>query len=710
MQKLNNLNFLTNAALEPKQRLREVWWLKSDFDAPIWLVSLDHKTPDSIDWGIQLDDDSLLTDAKNEKLLTSLKYFLAASTENLTRKIHRTRNSIATQRADFNSAIHVIDSILINSKNFGLARYGLAAINVNNLKQLLSDFASSNLISESIYKFTQKASEFCLKLMSETPSHKIENLLRTIPALSHISESILDESTFDCPSHTIPSIRAALLHHGFYKDCYASGRTVNTAKLAKEIYSNTLRKKVGKARIHILSFYPEEPKYRREMPAAPVRSSGGDGVTQNTYNAYRQKLFSLRILHALGLDAPPQEDLLAIEEFSIEVVPTQRYRLVPSGIIFEQLKNSIEFHFKYGRTILDGYMKLARHCVTTETRMDKLTNKEVQHIIGPELTSLGVTKLGLACRNLSATDGTGNVSRKQEKNSFYKNLRANKGLIELVSVYVGCVQFVVGVLMARRSVELIDLPTRKCLDRTKQWLIIDIAKTSMGLWGIRDKQARPIDPLGVQMIRELQRMQRYFKKIGFINEYGTLFDSPSHLSGMFSCPASVFSFTRNLDFLFDYFQVPTNKDGERYYIRQHQLRRFFALMFFHFYDGVRINGLRWHLGHADLTHLWHYITQVVDGESLRGAEAQFVVEKIMKGREKNFHDLQDFFKEHYGITDVTVIDDELAHRYIQTQIKKGNITVAPDYFTDECGTRMEIIVTFYSNSNPRKHQTKLHEL
>jgi hypothetical protein len=692
MQNQNSLSFLTQAARDPKEILRKVWWLLSDFDAPVWSVSLKHKTPDTIDWGVTLDDQSLLTDEKNKKLLTSLKYYLAASTENFARKTNRANNSAASQRQNFNAAIHVIDSILMNAQQFELARYGLAGMNENNLKQLLSDYAASNSIAESVYKFPTKASEFCLQLTLDTPNDIIENILQTNPSLLDISESILEESKFEFPTNLIPSIRAAMLHHGYYIGHNAAGYTVNTARIAEKIYPNTLRKQVIKSRIHILSFYPEEPAYRRELPAVPVRSTASDGITLGVYSKFRQKLCSLGILHALHLDAPPHADLLAIEQFTVDLVPVQRYRLVPSEVIFQQLKNCIEFHFKYGRLILDGYCKLARHCVLSGLNMDVLPIKQFQNIIGPELTSIGVNQLGLACRNRSGIDGTGKRARKLKKMSFYTNLRSNKGLLELISVYIGCVQFVVGVLMARRSVELIELPALKCLDKTMEWLIIDLAKTSQGLWGLRDKQARPIDKLGVQMIRELQRVQRYLKKIGFIDQYTTLFASPNHLNGMIIPPASIFSFSRNLDLLCDYFETSTNKAGQRYYIRQHQLRRFFALMFFHFFDGARINGLRWHLGHADIAHVWHYISQVVDGESLRGAKAQYVVEKIMRGKQKNYTELAKFFEEYYGITDFTLIDDVQADKYIQDLLKNGNITVEPKVLIDEKGSKMEVIV------------------
>ncbi|MNF94386.1 hypothetical protein D3C84_770960 [compost metagenome] len=246
--------------------------------------------------------------------------------------------------------------------------------------------------------------------------------------------------------------------------------------------------------------------------------------------------------------------------------------------------------------------------------------------------------------------------------------------------------------MARRLAELVELPLNGCLDKTLEWLIIDLAKTSRGLWGARDRQARPIDKLGVKMIRELQRVQRYLKKIGFIQEYSSLFSTPEQLGGMRLPIATSFTYLRNLDYTFDYFETPTDSEGRRYYIRQHQLRRFFALLFFHFFDGGRINGIRWHLGHADVAHVWNYITEVMDGATLRGAKSQYVIEKIMRGKENAYQDLATFLEDKYGIPDFMILDENEADAYIQDEMCKGNVSIEPEFFPDELGTQMKIVV------------------
>ena len=108
-----------------------------------------------------------------------------------------------------------------------------------------------------------------------------------------------------------------------------------------------------------------------------------------------------------------------------------------------------------------------------------------------------------------------------------------------------------------------------------------------------------------------------------------LFATPSIRGDVgFSQPTS-YSYNRNLDFLCDYIQTPINKKGERYYIRQHQLRRFFAMLFFHSASFGGLETLQWMLGHTDIEHLWNYITETLDGTVLRGAKAQFVAQSLV---------------------------------------------------------------------------------
>lgn len=690
MSKKGALSFLAELARDPAEKLRQVWWLLTEFEAPVWSVSIGYKTARTVDWRVELEDGSLLTEPKNSELLKGFKYFLAASTESSNTRSRRVRAAISTQQMDFTGALRVIDKLLVNSHTYELGKHGLEGVTENHLIHILETYASTNSAADSIYEFTDRATEYCLNLARDTPAHIIEETIDQHPGISEVSVSVLELSKYGFQIEQIPSIRAALYYHGFYHGNKAGGYHAGTSALARAIYPNTLNKRIGRARIHILSFFPGEPAYRRELESVAVRSSTPERVTVGRYTKFRAALFSLGMLRGLGIAAPPQSALSSIEYYHVETRQIQRFRLVPFDVIMNQLTKAIEFHFLHGRNILNSYCRLARYCIKENVSLDQLTNQQVINIIDPALLEMGVRQLGLISLNERFYGSL--IPQKGEKKDFYDRLRSNHGILELLAVYIGCVEFIVGLLMARRLTELTELPLLGCLDKTLEWLIFDVAKSSKGLWGARDKQARPIDKLGSRMIRELQRFQRYLKKIGYIEEYGQLFSTPDLRGKMKLSAVSTFTYLRNLDLAFDYFESPTNSIGQRYYIRQHQLRRFFALLFFYFFDGQRINGIRWHLGQADAAHVWHYITEVVDGVSLRGAKSQYILERMLKDKDKAYRNLADYIEQTYGINDVMLADDDEVDIYIQEQMALGNITIEPEFFKDEQGMQMKIIV------------------
>jgi hypothetical protein len=147
--------------------------------------------------------------------------------------------------------------------------------------------------------------------------------------------------------------------------------------------------------------------------------------------------------------------------------------------------------------------------------------------------------------------------------------------------------------------------------------------------GLRSTQARPIEPIGASMIAEIERFQRILNRIGFGNRVSTLFSPPSGHGTNNRINADTFAFNKHLDEFCDYFEIPLNSDGKRYYIRQHQLRRFFALLFFHSNSFGSLETLQWMLGHTDLRHVWHYITESMEGEVLRGVNAGLKVTHLL---------------------------------------------------------------------------------
>lgn len=681
------LDFLQHLNADLKTLLKSAEWLRSNFDDHQWIVSFDKELV-TIDWRINIEN-SLLTAEENQELLEGLKYFLLCAVDDNGNSL---RSSIRKQRRSFSEALTIIDYLVINSEHLELRTAGLGGLTYNNLTALLYQFGTHSQSSESIYSYSLLATNHILSITAATPAWAIAGVILEFPSIKEIQEDDITGNDLNVNPEIIPTIRAALYHHGYYSGSPGQGFHLNGKRLSEDIYANTIAGTRIKPRLHWLSFFPYEKAYLREFESVPVRYPGDGKVSEACYNSFRATLSRLEMLHALELPAPPLAELAMLKQFEITLAPDKRFRSVPSPIVLNQFKNCVEFHFKHGRKIIDGFCRLAAHCKSTGKSMHQLSAKEVQTIIGPKLVKLGVKQLGLASKRLNAS------RYKPAKEIYYTKLRGNEGLIELVQIYIGCAQFVLGTLMARRYYELTALPLITCLDKTKEWLIFELEKTSKGLFGIRDTQGRPIDPLPVAMIRLLVRMQRLLKRFGFIEQYKRLFSTPSTIGYRGLIDASVESWNRNYNIISDYFQTPLDKLGRRYYIRQHQLRKFFALMFFHTHGLGGNNAIRWMLGHKDIEQIYRYIRDNVDGASLRGAMSQVVLEEMSQGRIEGYEELADLLKAHFGTSSFNLYDEEEADLYLQSKLDEGEVEIEPVFLSNEHGEKVKIIVRVFNKT------------
>ncbi|MBF4310839.1 integrase, partial [Vibrio anguillarum] len=179
------------------------------------------------------------------------------------------------------------------------------------------------------------------------------------------------------------------------------------------------------------------------------------------------------------------------------------------------------------------------------------------------------------------------------------------------------------------------------------------------------------------------------------------------------------TYNAHFDALCDYVETDLvqydNGEYRRNYVRQHQLRRFFAMTFFWSkgFDGM--DALRWMLGHSDMEHLYHYISESETGAVLNGAKASVIVRGVVDSTSElakleGIEEVRKIIAEHLtgdSSTPITIeslseaaedYDDEsyltVPHisqlqkeQDIETEViqllEEGRITLEPEFFTIE---------------------------
>jgi len=684
------LDFLEPFLIPLEESYRAAIWLLNDFDAEVWRYDFGYGEPFELDWRVPLADGTLLTDKVNAQLLVCLKYFLTACTRNSHGYQEETNNLKGQQRMSFIRACQIIDLLLINSKRYELITHGLAGLTEGNLIEILERIGSHPSTAESIYNWTVSLRTYCLNVLKEYSHSEITAVLDKIPEIQVITNEQTDDDELDLPTDIVPAIRACLYLKGYYRSHKDYGNAPNTVRLSEEIYTNCLwGKNQSKPTPAILAFNTDKSLFTREHPGVSVRTGLREKLRDQTYVAYRLTLYKIGILHEIGLPAPPLEALQAAEAFMPDLSTKGRFRTLPSQMVFKALEQGIDLYFDHGEKIINAFCRVALACRKRKISPSTLTNAQLQEIVGAEMREFGIKQYSLSIRSTANGDFQGNVKGTREE--YYPQLRNNAGLVETLCVYVGAVQLTVGLLMARRVSEIVELQADKCLDDSEQWLIFKAAKSTRHLFGIRQTQARPIEPVAVDMIKSLIRMQKILKRIGYISDFKKLFSTPNMTGAAALTESSSTSFNRNLDLFCDYFETPTNQAGERYYIRQHQLRRFFAMLFFYGSSFGRLDTLQWMLGHTDPAHVWNYITETLDGAVLAGVGAQFVAEQIHFEGTEDYADLAGLISERFGVHDFGLIDTALLEDHILDLMNEGLVEIEPEFLPDHTGKTFKVV-------------------
>jgi hypothetical protein len=635
------LSFLNEVLAPKKDKYLNAQFLKNHFDENFWIVKLDDKTDYIIDFKISLADGSMLTDSNNKKTLKTLKYWIIENVYKGDAHLN-TKHTIARR---INSVLTIFDCLNIFDVQKLIPKTGFNFINSNNFKYILDQLAEDSDKFENIYGISSRLYKVFKKISKNNSFH--------------INKS-LEDLTIEEINFFIQDLKEQNLK---IKDLFPD-TLLNPTKWPE------ILKEASTTRTYLNEF----PRYFREKRKSPL--------SNKSLIFYKNAIKTLEeLVHKFNHDNtfsfPNLVAFENVQEFIVNTKSNGRFETYPSAVIFDSFKSAIEFHFNYGDDIVNSFVNfittIKEKNINTENFSYRSRLKKIfSNSLTPKLKQLGVTELKM----------------ETPVPERFIILRKNYYFFDLLKVYYGAVQFVTGALMARRQSELAGLIANECIDDINNVLLFKRSKSTKGLFGTRDMLALPIDPLVIGMIRNLEKIHTV---IGGKNK---LFAMPSLVN-----PTKIKEDTsgnyygQNLDLFMDYIEAPLI-EGKRLYIRQHQLRRFFAMAFFWGSGFGSMDTLRWFMGHTDVQHLYHYITESTPGEVLRSVKAQYVAEEFVK-----YHDLAQLIKERYNTDNFDIIETEELAYYIESLLEDGSIAVEPDFLKDDHKNEFEIVVKILKKDN-----------
>lgn len=683
-----DLSFICDTVGDRKEQYKHAFWLKTDFDSDIWDCDFSGIGEKKIDFNIILSDGTRLTNNKHRVLLDIIKHFLCIHThpDATGGKI---LNGVSARTMVYHS-LHMIDYFLLNSQDYQLHQHGFSALTENDFTRMFLTIGSCRSIHQSVYHWKDSLTNFLKNKIANLNEYTINLAIENNPELK-FCECNKDEKILNLTDSELLHARVWLFINDYYRQiCGKSGiykMAPNNFKLARLIYANTLGGQYTNFPTVSELCIGKIIYSTREYQSAPVCTTNNFAQMGESYLIqYYHTMRHLGILKTIDLPVPYN----ALQQIQFARIVEQlnlnkdgRFSLLPSHVVLGSLKSAIEFCLKYGNDLIDSYLNLIKAVHNSGKTILQW------HFAGIDITSyLTPATIQLGVKRWLIENNVNKIRRRLEDVDHYSALRENVSLWELLRVLYGAIQIIIGTLMARRQGELLDLIATDCLDDQNRYLIFYARKS--GIDGKREKVARPIPAIAAQMVILLERFQIELKNIGIINKFYPLFSHPHPFKNKL-VNFSDSQFNRSTNTFCDYMQTSFDKEGRRYYIRQHQLRRFFAMLFFWGSSFGGMDTLRWFLAHTDVEHLYHYVTESTPGDVLRGVKAHYATEQL-QSYDDSATALSDLLEKKFGTRKFDLMSSDELDDYIKNLIYEGYVHIEPEFFNTGDGNHFRILI------------------
>lgn len=656
-------NLVSDYIKEYQSSFGQPSWLKSDINENLWLINLGSAEL-TINFDIEFHSSSgaleKLIAPKHIKLLNVFKCWLLIQSSPLHTGFQSITNDTLSKK--LRNILYLIDYIILNSEVLSLEKHFLLW-KKDTVFTILARLFDKESISRGIYETEERLNIYIdqnIGKYSQVELQESFNKLSVIFNLDKQSSLFKDQKL---------RLQLGFFHQEKAFDMKESNfryGKLSLPYLREKLYKNTL---YG-YRVHLplLENYSvgNGSSYNRasEYAQHPLNKRLEIGISKSYFSVIRQSFFTLSdinkfsnlvCLNTAKVNSSIFKDISLNALMDKPAKQIGRTITIGAGEVLPQIRNAFEFIYEYGDVILkavEDILSVSREEIQ-KTSLKSFSNLGFKKHLSKEVIWLGVEVIGYD----------------SSVENRYQKQRENKDLFFLFNVLQGSLQLILGATMARRMGELVDLDpydaiTPKNINPKKHPkqdfnLIFDNRKSGVAYGGevLREQLSRPILNSIAAIVYKWQCFNMRLKRIGVldhIKELG-LFTSLSSNS-LAVKEGNSESFVNNLDAFCDYFEtriyIDENDVTRRLYIRQHQLRRFFAMVFYWAYGYEASETLRYFMAHTNIEHLEQYIAEETSGEVLRGVQAERLIDGIRNKDINQISELEVILKNKFGLNSI----------------------------------------------------------
>lgn len=646
-------------------------WLLSRFEEPVWNCRFG-KSNITINFALTLSDETRLTDASNLSLLNCIKRFLCAQTHPSV--IGGKTFTPETEKVLVTRAIHSVDYFLLHGC-FTSKKSGFRALSKNDIYGFLETISSHRLIKASIYEPVDRVLAFLRTV--EMRSAELDVLQKRQPRLFDTVDCDLPEGIDD---GRVQLARAWLFKNGFnttskpnepFKYCFSFARLLDYL-IGKRVLDSLQFRSIS---FEYLNFSPRE-LFIREYRAVPVQFSVEDDRAGFEYvMSYLQVLRVMDCANDSGISLVDEDALSVLNEEELLnnglLKQKGRFTTLPFEVANRSLGKAVEFYLEFGEALVDQYLMLAEK---------NWQGNEFDFSLPEPLRRLGVKRFE-------------NVET--DRQNFFVNLREGSSLYQMLQVLIGAILVLVNTLMARRASEIRKLTQESIVrDGNQFFLAFDLSKATVG--PLKKRSVRPLPIIAAKALMLLERLNQELRKNGYESTQTLFFNLPLTQKQNFipygsSKPTETW-LNLCLNRFCDYIETPLDTMGRRYYVRPHQLRRNFAMLFFWrgSFGGIEI--LQYFLGHQKPSFTYRYVTESLSGKVLRQVKAQVATE-LIKTHSVKTEPLAELICERYGVSleKLYILPENDVTAYVEDLLMAGEAEIEPEFAEGPDGEEYKII-------------------
>lgn len=688
---------LAKQQIRPYDGKFEAPWLLTPFEAPTWETTnrgreelIDGKWQNTIrlDWRIPLPNGALLTDTRYKLLLTlAKKIAFFARTE-----LVGSRSAPIGWKNATGSLIRVLRWTVLHEERFLPEKYGLRLLD-------------------------QPAIDWLLGLIAEGGwAHALQIPQRLLSAIYMGAHGVASpQSLLDSPytiQHTeIGPLVRWLENQECYKQVKGGGihcgkRSLRREPLAKLIDEDSKSMNSPNVIRFLRQFEPDfsnelflvgisqdtefPSQNTKSIQDASIQDASGDAGSERSVRAAANAIATILNAYHHVPDILPEPAHISLRRaMSIAnraAGPTSHTLFMPVNTGLAYLNTSMRFVHVYGEAIV-GYYLAIQADYSSDKKYPSM-NRALQKCLNDWRVESGEPIAAI----LNITE-----FRRLKGKPDFGRFRSNPTLDDVLRVLIGSCIICMALLKPSRDDELTHLK-RNCLRKNAGGYFInfDLGKSNVGeAWLDED---RPIPVIAAKAIHLLQRLgeglSRHFGETRKVGD--NLFYLPK-IRGKGGLDATRNLLNNHLDIFCDFVGLPPDKEGRRWYVRIHEMRKWFLLLLFWSGRFDVLDAARWIAGHTDAEHIYAYIEKEFPGEELPQIEAEYSIDRVYRrdqertrgkggaGNEDGVDALYEAVLRHFNVETLAMVPDPEWTSYVQSLRKEEKFRLEPHSIFGENG-------------------------